>query len=96
MWGPLRHLQQDGSSLKAAELGTGLTASVDGCEQPAWDRVKYWPGTDRRPGSGQKHQVWVATHPRATQGKRTWVRAFHICVTRGKGDKEFRVLARDG
>jgi len=36
----------------------------------------------------------VATHPRATQGKWAWVRAFHIPVTRGKGDKEFRVLAR--
>ena len=29
----------------------------------------------------------VATHPRATQGKRAWLRAFHAPVTRGKGDK---------
>lgn len=95
MWGPLRHLQQEGSPLKAAELGTGLTASVEGWEQPAWDRVKSWPGTDWRPGSDQKHAVWWQHTPGQSRASR---RGWGPSTSGWKGERGqgLRVLARDG
>ena len=84
----------------------GVTAQSSRAGQ-VWQRVLKAENSQRVKGevlARNRQKAWlrsethgvVATHPRATQGKRAWLRAFHAPVTRGKGDKELRVLARDG
>ena len=42
------------------------------------------PGTDRRPGSDQKHAVWWQHTPGQSRAR---VRAFHVQVKGGKGTR---------